>query len=169
MRRKVRLTFPKLVQEVLEIDKDYFDLKNETICNLIIEGLGFKGTIEIGFDSLDEKRSISINLNEKNSKYLPDMLQMSKIKEESEFLRSIFKTYANLHPSNRERVLYQNIFLKVEQAIIKKKKIKFYYKDKLYKAIPLALERGENGYNCLRVKIEDKEYLYEMKNIEDIV
>ena len=39
MRRKIRVTFPKLVQEVLQIDQEYFNLKKETIYNLIIEGL----------------------------------------------------------------------------------------------------------------------------------
>lgn len=29
MRRKIRVTFPKLVQEVLQIDQEYFNLKKK--------------------------------------------------------------------------------------------------------------------------------------------
>ena len=36
VRRKVRVTFPKLVQEVLQIDKEYFGMKGETLFNLKI-------------------------------------------------------------------------------------------------------------------------------------
>ena len=50
MRRKIRVTFPKLVQEVLQIDQEYFNLKKETIYNLIIEGLGFQEISSIGAD-----------------------------------------------------------------------------------------------------------------------
>ena len=75
MRRKIRVTFPKLVQEVLQIDQEYFNLKKETLYNLIIEGLGFQEVTSIGLDIIDEKRSINFNLNEKNSKLFSEMLK----------------------------------------------------------------------------------------------
>ena len=88
MRRKIRVTFPKLVQEVLQIDQEYFNLKKETIYNLIIEGLGFQEISSIGADIIDEKRSINFNLNEKNSKLFSEMLRKSGLNElsEAEFL-----------------------------------------------------------------------------------
>ena len=58
MRRKIRVTFPKLVQEVLQIDQEYFNLKKETLYNLIIEGLGFQEITSIGADIIDEKKWI---------------------------------------------------------------------------------------------------------------
>ena len=84
MRRKIRVTFPKLVQEVLQIDQEYFNLKKETIYNLIIEGLGFQEISSIGADIIDEKRSINFNLNEKNSKLFSEMLRKSGLNELSE-------------------------------------------------------------------------------------
>ena len=75
MRRKIRVTFPKLVQEVLQIDQEYFNLKKETLYNLIIEGLGFQEVTSIGLDIIDEKRSINFNLNEKNSKLFSEVLK----------------------------------------------------------------------------------------------
>ena len=125
MRRKIRVTFPKLVQEVLQIDQEYFNLKKETLYNLIIEGLGFQEVTSIGLDIIDEKRSINFNLNEKNSKLFSEMLKKSGMSElsEGEFLKRVFLTYANLHPSIRERILYKDIFLRIEEAIRKKKEI----------------------------------------------
>ena len=170
MRRKIRVTFPKLVQEVLQIDQEYFNLKKETIYNLIIEGLGFQEISSIGADIIDEKRSINFNLNEKNSKLFSEMLRKSGLNElsEAEFLKKIFITYANLHPSKRERILYKDIFLRIEEAIRKKKEINIYYKDKLEKIKPISFERNkDNGnYTALRAKISNKEYLIEMKEIE---
>lgn len=135
MRRKIRVTFPKLVQEILEIDQEYFNLKKETLYNLIIEGLGFQEITSIGLDIIDEKRSINFNLNEKNSKLLSEMLKKSEMNElsEGEFLKRVFLTYANLHPSIRERILYKDIFLRIEEAIRKKKEINIYHKGKLKK------------------------------------
>ena len=90
MRRKIRVTFPKLVQEVLQIDQEYFNLKKETLYNLIIEGLGFQEITSIGADIIDEKRSINFNLNEKNSKLFSEMLKKKWIER---IIRSrIFKT-----------------------------------------------------------------------------
>ena len=99
MRRKVRVTFPKLVQEVLRADREYFEMKGETLFNLIVEGLGFERGLEIGLDTIDEKKSILFTLNEKNTKLFPDMLKLSHIEEEGVFLKNLFITYANLHPS----------------------------------------------------------------------
>ena len=98
MRRKIRVTFPKLVQEVLQIDQEYFNLKKETIYNLIIEGLGFQEISSIGADIIDEKRSINFNLNEKNSKLFSEMLRKSGLNElsEAEFLKKNFYNICKL-------------------------------------------------------------------------
>ena len=98
------------------------------------------------------------------------MLNKSGLNElsESEFLRKIFITYANLHPSIRERILYKDIFLRIEEAIRKKKEINIFYRERLEKIKPISFERNkENGdYTALRAKIGNKEYLIEMKEIE---
>lgn len=62
MRRKVRVTFPKLVQEVLQADREYFGMKGETLFNLIVEGLGFERGLELGLDTVDEKNPLYLLL-----------------------------------------------------------------------------------------------------------
>ena len=167
MRRKARVTFPKLVQEVLLQDKEYFHLKKETMCNLIVEGLGFVQYSTLGVELMDKNKSITFNLNEKNTKLLPEMLKIANISE-GEFFRKIFILYANLHASLREKILFKDKFLRIEQAILHRKKIKIYHEDKLEEVEPIAFERNleQGGYTSLRLHIHEREYLYDMKCIE---
>lgn len=169
MRRKVRVTFPKLVQEVLQMDIKYFEMKKETLFNLIVEGLGFEKGLDIGFETVDEKKSILFTLNEKNTKFFPDMLKISELEEEGVFLKKLFITYANLHPSIRQKILYKNLFLQLEQAIKKKKRLKIYYQGNLVEIVATAIERDRStGYSYLRVETNGKECKLEVKNIEYI-
>jgi hypothetical protein len=161
--------FPKLVQEVLQIDKEYFGMKGETLFNLIVEELGFEKGLELGLDTVDEKKSILFTLNEKNTKLFPDMLKLSHVDDEGVFLKNLFITYANLHPSIRQKILFKHLFMQLEQAIKKKKKIKIYYQGNLWEIIGIALERDiSTGYSFLRAKTKDKEYQFEVKYIEYI-
>lgn len=95
------------------------------------------------------------------------MMKFQKTEKESVFLNKVFMTYVNLHPSLRERTINRNLFMRIEQAVKESKSIKIYYRKKLLDGIPIELERDrENGYNYLKVKIENQQYLYEMKDIE---
>jgi len=88
---------------------------------------------------------------------------MSELSE-GEFLKRVFLTYANLYPSIRKKILYKDIFLRIEEAIRKKKEINIYYKGKLEKIKPILFERNKDigDYTALRTKIENKE----LKDIE---
>ena len=153
MRKKVRVSLPKLIHEVIYIDIQYFKLRKETLYNLIIQGLGFEKLLEIGGDI--------------NTELFQEMMKFQKTEKESVFLNKVFMTYVNLHPSLRERTINRNLFMRIEQAVKESKSIKIYYRKKLLDGIPIELERDrENGYNYLKVKIENQQYLYEMKDIE---
>lgn len=171
MRKKVKASsLPKLVYEVLYKDGQYFSLKKETIFNMIVQGLGFEKVIDMGSDIVDERKTLSFNLNDINTELFPEMLKQSGSITESDFLRKIFLTYINLHPSLRERVLYKDLFLKIEQAIKEKKKLKIYINKKVLDIVPIALERNpETNYNCLKARVGEEIFLYEMKDIEKIL
>ena len=102
-------------------------MKGETLFNLVVEGL----ELELGLDTVDEKKSILFTLNEKNTKLFPDMLKLSHADEEGVFLKNLFITYVNLHSSMRQKILFKHLFMQLEQAIKKKKKIKMYYQGNL--------------------------------------
>ena len=169
MRKKIRVKIPKLAYEVISKDVEYFNLKKETLYNIIIKELGFERFTEIGYDifSLDEKRESYFNLNEINTELVPKMMDFHCMETDIDMIIKIFITYTNLHPAVRERVIYKNLFLRVEQAIKDKKNIKIYFNKEIIDIVPLALERdSKNGYNFLKAKQGKDFYLYEMKNIE---
>lgn len=169
MRKKIRTKIPKLAYEVITKDVEYFNMKKETLYNMIIKELGFEKFTEIGYDlfSLDTKGEVYFNLNEINTELVPKMIDFHLMNNDVEMIVKIFITYANLHPAVRERVIYKNLFLRVEQAIKDKKNIKIYFNKEIIDIIPLALERdSKTGYNYLKAKQGKDFYLYEMKNIE---
>lgn len=171
MRKKVKATtVPMLVHEIIYTDTQYFSLKKETLCNMVVQGLGFERLIEIGKNILDKTKTLSFNLNDINTELFPEMLKQSHASTESEFIKKIFFTYINLHPCLRERILHKSIFLEVEQAILNKKKLKIYFNKKVLDIVPIALERNpDTGFNSLKAQVGAEIFLYEMKDIEKIL
>lgn len=171
MRKKLKgFAVPMLVHEIIYADSQYFSLKKETLCNMVVQGLGFERLTDIGNDILDKTKSLGFNLNDINTELFPEMLKQSRANTESEFVRKIFFTYINLHPCLRERILYKSIFMEVEQAILSKKKLKIYFNKKVLDIIPIALERNpETGFNSLKAQVGTEIFLYEMKDIEKIL
>ena len=171
MRKKLKgFAVPMLVHEIIYADSQYFSLKKETLCNMVVQGLGFERLTDIGNDILDKTKSLGFNLNDINTELFPEMLKQSRANTESEFVRKIFFTYINLHPCLRERILYKSIFMEVEQAILSKKKLKIYFNKKVLDIVPIALERNpETGFNSLKAQVGTEIFLYEMKDIEKIL
>ena len=171
MRKKLKgFAVPMLVHEIIYADSQYFSLKKETLCNMVVQGLGFERLTDIGNDILDKTKSLGFNLNDINTELFPEMLKQSRANTESEFVRKIFFTYINLHPCLRERILYKSIFMEVEQAILNKKKLKIYFNKKVLDIFPIALERNpDTGFNSLKAQLGAEIFLYEMKDIEKIL
>lgn len=171
MRKKLKgFAVPMLVHEIIYADSQYFSLKKETLCNMVVQGLGFERLTDIGDDILDKTKILGFNLNDINTELFPEMLKQSRANTESEFVRKIFFTYINLHPCLRERILYKSIFMEVEQAILNKKKLKIYFNKKVLDILPIALERNpETGFNSLKAQVGTEIFLYEMKDIEKIL
>lgn len=171
MRKKLKgFAVPMLVHEIIYADSQYFSLKKETLCNMVVQGLGFERLTDIGNDILDKTKILGFNLNDINTELFPEMLKQSRANTESEFVRKIFFTYINLHPCLRERILYKSIFMEVEQAILNKKKLKIYFNKKVLDIVPIALERNpETGFNSLKAQVGTEIFLYEMKDIEKIL
>ena len=161
MRKKLKgFAVPMLVHEIIYADSQYFSLKKETLCNMVVQGLGFERLTDIGNDILDKTKSLGFNLNDINTELFPEMLKQSRANTESEFVRKIFFTYINLHPCLRERILYKSIFMEVEQAILNKKKLKIYFNKKVLDIVPIALERNpETGFNSLKAQVGTEIFL----------
>lgn len=170
MRKKIKVSIPRLVKEILEQDMEYFNYTREKLCNLIIQELGYEKTIPLHEKMEDEdKVVINFNLYEKNTIYFNDMLKESKEETEREFLRRIFSTYVNFHPSIREKVIRKELFNELEKARKRNKMIKVSHKTEILTIKALGLERdNETGYNYIRAIKDNQEYLYKVKDIESL-
>lgn len=168
MRKRVKITLPKLIKEILNEDLIYFDLKMENLCNIIVREMGYDQTLRL-HDRLSnkEKTSINFNLNRRNSMFFSNMLEESEENVEAEYFRRLLSTYANLHPSIRERIVKKTMFIELEDAVKKKLGIKIAKGQEVYNVIPLGMERDKKtGYNLLKIKLNEEIVLYKVTDIE---
>lgn len=166
MRKRVRVSIPNFVMEILENDMKYFSLAKDRICNIIIKRLGFENIQSYHKKVTDKTSILSFNLNDRNTELFDEMLIMSNEVKESEFFRKVFSTYANLHPFLREKNLHMELFKIVESAINNNHRLKIYYEKRLLDIYPIAFKRDKNLYTILKAEKDGKEILIEMKNIE---
>lgn len=166
MRKRVRVSIPNFVREILDNDMEYYSFSKDKICNIIIQRLGFENTQSLHKKVVDNTSILNFNLNEKNTELFDEMFNLSKEKIESEFFRKVFSTYANFHPFLREKVLNIELFKELENAISKSHKLKIYYQKKLLDIYPIAFERNTDLYTILKAKKEGKEFLFEVRFIE---
>ncbi len=167
-RRRVRLSIPKLIKEVLLEDMKYFNLKMDKLCNMIVEEMGYSKLLKFHKKlRLEKKLIINFNLTQRNTKYFKDMVRLSKEDTEAEFLRSLLSTYANLHPFLREKLLYSSKFNKLEEAIKTKNQIRVEIEGKILEIEPLYFSRNEHTkYAVLNFKEKEGIYQYNFKEIE---
>ena len=166
MRKRVRVSIPNFVREILDNDMEYYSFSKDKICNIIIQRLGFENTQSLHKKVVDNTSILNFNLNEKNTELFDEMFNLSKEKIKSEFFRKIFSTYANFHPFLREKVLNIELFKELENAISKSYKLKIYYQKKLLDIYLIAFERNTDLYTILKAKKEGKEFLFEVRFIE---
>ncbi len=168
MRKRAKVTLPKLIKEILLQDLNYFGLKMETLCNLIIKEMGYDKTLRVhDIISSEKKVMVSFNLNERNTRFFRDMLDESEEEIETEYFRRLLSTYANFHPSIRERIIKRNLFRELEYAIRKGLEAKLAIQKKVCDVSPLEVIRDqETGYNLLRVKFGNEIVLYKVREIE---
>lgn len=170
MRKKIKVSIPRLVKEIIEQDMEYFNYTREKLCNLIIQELGYEKTIPL-HEKMEEEDKVLINFNlyEKNTVYFSDMLKESDEETEREFLRRVLSTYVNFHPSIREKVVRKELFTELEKAKKRNKQVKVSHKEEILTVKALGLERDdETGYNYLKAIRDNQEYLYKVKDIESL-
>ncbi|MGL5350878.1 MAG: hypothetical protein ACRDA0_10000 [Cetobacterium sp.] len=168
MRKRIKLSIPKLIKEILDQDTFYFEIKLERLCNIIVQEMGYEPTLRIQ-DKLKNERKIPItfNLNERNSSYIQNMILNSSENIETEFFRSLLSTYANLHPSLRERVVKKSIYTDIDLAIKEGYNIKISYEHKIIDITPLSFQRtNDSNYNYLEGVLNNEKYLFKLKNID---
>lgn len=168
MRRRVRLSIPKLIKEVLQEDMVYFNIKMDRLTNTIVKEMGYSNLLKLHENlKLERKLVINFNLNERNTRYFKDMVKLSEEETEAEFLRDLLSTYANLHPFVREKILCKIKFQELEEAIRRKYQIRVEVEGKILDIEPLGFSRDKDTkYASLKFQSDKKMYDQRVKDIE---
>ena len=95
MEKKIRITLPKRINEILENGIEEFFIKKNSLLNYIYEE-----RIKVTRDrkirvSGEETSIVQFNLNKKNLEGYYSFLEENNIQNESEFFREILIEYAN--------------------------------------------------------------------------
>ncbi len=188
---KIKTQIPNYIHEIIHKDISNFNMKKNTLCNLIFENLYDKYD-KWTFDR-DFGRDIQFRLHKSNN-YLFKQIWNTDIvgtHNRSEYFRNLFATYVNFPAYIREKKLYRSDVQCIEKAISKKKKMLIEYNNEKRKLEPYLIINNKEeefnylfGYcykhneyrnyrlsnvNCVSVvnerwKHEDREYLNKIKN-----
>jgi len=168
LRKRIKVSLPKLIKDLLTEDLIYFELKIERLCNLIVQEMGYDQTLRLHEKIVnDKKANVYFNLNSRNTSFFKDMLEESEESLETEYFRRLLSTYVNLHPSIRERTINKRVFLEIESAIKNNTEIKIAVNKEIYNIIPIEITRDKKThYNLLKVKNDQDTIFYRIKEIE---
>lgn len=173
MEKKIRVTLPKRINEILENDIEEFFIKKNTLLNYIYEERIKENQNKKNNKILkDETSIIQFNLNKKNLEGYYNFLEENCIQNESEFFREILIEYANEGKKKRERFLYKEIIERISLAIKEKKIIRITFRDEKYVEVePYLIESSKlevaNYIFCYNLK-ERKWKNYKIKYIKTI-
>ncbi|MGL6025391.1 MAG: WYL domain-containing protein, partial [Cetobacterium sp.] len=173
MEKKIRITLPKKIAEVLENDMKEFSIKKNTLLNYIFSE-AVKQNCKLFSENFrkDETTVIQFNLNKKNREGYYDFLEENKIGNESEFFRDILSNYGKLGKKNRERFLFREVIERINYSIKESKIIKISFKDgKVIEVEPYLIETSKqevsNYIFCYNLKEENWKN-YKIKYIDSV-
>lgn len=171
MEKKVRVTLPKKVVEILENDIEEFFIKKNTLLNYIYaEKIKENQEKKYVYPYKGETSVIQFNLNKKNLDGYYNFLEENNIQNESEFFRDILIEYASLGKKKRECFLFREIVERINYSIKEKKIIKIIFRDgKTIEVEPYLIESSKlevmNYLFCYDLK-ESKWKNYKIKYIK---
>ncbi|MGL5050631.1 MAG: WYL domain-containing protein [Fusobacteriaceae bacterium] len=120
MEKKIRVTLPNYVLDILEGDAQDFKKNKNLIFNYIYSNMKNED-IDKKKEFNVEKKVIQFNLNRDNREDYYEFLKDKKIQVEAEFFRNLFMKYINQPKMKREIFIFKEIIKKIELAINEKK------------------------------------------------
>lgn len=122
MEKKIRITLPKKIAEILENDTEEFFIKKNTLLNYIYaEKIKEDRRKKNLYTYKEETSIIQFNLNKKNLEGYYNYLEENNIQNESEFFREILIEYASQSKKKRECFLFREIVERINHSIKEKK------------------------------------------------
>ncbi|MGL4402498.1 MAG: WYL domain-containing protein [Fusobacteriaceae bacterium] len=116
MEKKLRVTLPKYMNDIVESDCEEFHIKKNTLLNFIFEFLK-EETFYEEESCMGEKIVLQFNLNKSNREIYYSFLLEKGIQNESEFFRKLIGKYANKPKMKRENFIFQESVKKLIFAI----------------------------------------------------
>lgn len=173
MEKKIRVTLPRKIVEILENDIEEFFIKKNTLLNYIYaEKIKENQEKKFIYPYKGETSVIQFNLNKKNLEGYYNFLEENNIQNESEFFREILIEYASLGKKKRECFLFKEIVERINYSIKEKRTIKIVFRDeKNIEVEPYLIESSKlevmNYLFCYNLR-EAKWKNYKIKYIKSI-
>lgn len=173
MEKKIRVTLPRKIVEILENDIEEFFIKKNTLLNYIYaEKIKENQQKKFVYPYKGETSVIQFNLNKKNLEGYYNFLEENNIQNESEFFREILIEYASLGKKKRECFLFKDIVERINYSIKEKRIIKIVFRDeKNIEVEPYLIESSKlevmNYLFCYSLR-EGKWKNYKIKYIKSI-
>ncbi|MBQ3438232.1 MAG: WYL domain-containing protein [Fusobacterium sp.] len=134
MMKKIKVTVPKNIYDIVKNDINDFKLSNNYFMNYIFSNL--KDTYEEYYTSNNEilnfskeKKNIQFNLNKENSLIYYDVLRDKKVLNESEFMRNLLIKYSTNPKNIRELFVFKEVVERINLAISDKKNVSITFND----------------------------------------
>lgn len=133
MSKKIKVTLPQNIYEIIKNDIVDFNVTNNYFMNYIFLNLSekyknFKDNTAIAGQS-KKKSSIQFNLNKVNTLIYYDVLRENNAQNESEFMRSLLIEYVANPKNKREIFIFKEIVERLNIAIADKKNIYITFND----------------------------------------
>lgn len=132
--KKIKVTIPKNVYDIIKNDIEDFNISNNHFMNYVFFNLK-DSYEEYNIKNIDipllnnEKKFIQFNLNKENSLIYYDVLKDKKVLNESEFMRNLLIKYSGNQKNVRELFIFKEIVERINLAIKDKKNIIITFND----------------------------------------
>ena len=147
--KKIRVTVPEDVWDIIKIDQEDFGINNNKFCNYILEKLKFNRKIEteklLQVQGRTHKKIIQFDLNVNNKEIYYDILKSNEVEIEAEYFRELFEIYCSKFKYQRELFIYEDKLKSILDAIKDENKLKIKYFSEIIDIDPIFIRREDKG------------------------
>lgn len=147
--KKIRVTVPEDVWDIMKIDQEDFGINNNKFCNYILEKLKFNRKIEteklLQAQGRNRKKIVQFDLNVNNKEIYYDILKSNGVEIEAEYFRDLFEIYCSKFKYQRELFIYEDKLKSILDAIREENKLKIKYFSEIIDVDPIFIRREDKG------------------------
>ena len=147
--KKIRVTVPEDVWDIIKIDQEDFGINNNKFCNYILEKLKFNRKIEteklLQAQGRTHKKIIQFDLNVNNKEIYYNILKSNEVEIEAEYFRELFEIYCSKFKYQRELFIYEDKLKSILDAIKDENKLKIKYFSEIIDIDPIFIRREDKG------------------------